>query len=123
MKKRNQVCNYNNLINRRQAISKIAAVSAGLGVAVVAAGISGYLAGTQTAPARTVERIVTVPGAEKTVTVERTFEKTVTLTTASPTVSPTKPAERFEGVKLTYLGLAGPPADGVKVLAPQCLVA
>ena len=39
MKKRSQARNYNNFINRRQAISKIAAVSAGLGVAVVAAGI------------------------------------------------------------------------------------
>jgi multiple sugar transport system substrate-binding protein len=119
MKKKNQVRNYNNLINRRQAISKIAAVSAGLGVAVVAAGIGGYLAGTQTAPARTVEKTVTVPGAEKTVIVERTVEKTVTLSTTSPTVSPTKPAERFEGVKLSYISMSGPPADGVKVLAPK----
>ena len=46
MKKRSQVYNHNNPINRRQAISKIASVSAGLGVAVVAAGIGGYLAGT-----------------------------------------------------------------------------
>jgi len=67
------------IINRREAISKLAAVSTGLGIAVIAAGVGGYLVGTQTAPEKTVERTVTAPAAEKTVTVERTIEKTVTM--------------------------------------------
>jgi hypothetical protein len=80
-------------ITRREAISKLTAVSAGLGVAVVVAGVGGYLAGSQAAPARTVERTVTAPGAERTVTVEKTIEKTVTVTgPATITTPPTTPA-------------------------------
>jgi multiple sugar transport system substrate-binding protein len=83
-------------ISRRAAISKLTAVSAGLGVAVVVAGVGGYLAGSQAAPARTVERTVTAPAAERTVTVEKTIEKTVTITgpatiTTPPTTITTTP--------------------------------
>jgi len=57
---------YGARVSRREAISKI---SAGLGAAVVVAGVGGYLAGNLSAPAKIVERTVTVAGAEKTVTV------------------------------------------------------
>jgi len=73
------------ILNRREAISKLAAVSAGLGVAVVAAGVAGYLAGTQMAPTKPVER---------TVTIERTIEHTVTKTETLATTVATPPATR-----------------------------
>jgi len=99
--------NASKVINRREAISKLAAVSTGLGIAVIAAGVGGYLAGTQTAPVKTVERTVTAPVAEKTVTVERTIEKTVTATgtpvTTSVTTSPAMPVEELVLSKLKEL--------------------
>ncbi|MEM2374163.1 MAG: extracellular solute-binding protein [Thermoproteota archaeon] len=80
------------LLDRRKAISKIAAVSAGLGVAIICAGVGGFLAGSQTAPIRERTITVTSTAAEKTVTLEKTVtvEKTVTL---SPGVAPTTPVE------------------------------
>jgi multiple sugar transport system substrate-binding protein len=99
--------NASKVINRREAISKLAAVSTGLGIAVIAAGVGGYLAGTQTAPVKTVERTVTAPATEKTVTVERTIEKTVTATgtpvTTSVTTSPAMPVEELVLSKLKEL--------------------
>lgn len=91
----------NKKLNRRQAISKLGAVSAGLGVAVVVAGVGGYLAGSQVAPVRTVERTVTAPGVEKTVTVEKIVEKTVTVT--GPTTITTLMGEEYILSKLKEL--------------------
>jgi ABC-type glycerol-3-phosphate transport system substrate-binding protein len=88
-------------ISRRAAISKLTAVSAGLGVAVVVAGVGGYLAGSQAAPARTVERTVTAPAAERTVTVEKTIEKTVTITGPATKPTITWPPWKPEPVKPT----------------------
>jgi ABC-type glycerol-3-phosphate transport system substrate-binding protein len=87
------------LVNRRQAISKIAAVSAGLGVAVVAAGIGGYLAGTQTAPARTVEKTVTTS----------TALPTTYVTTAASAVKPIEVwwvTEFFPEEQLAFMEIA-----------------
>ena len=91
------------VISRRVAISKLAAISTGLGIAVIAAGVGGYLVGTQTAPEKTIERTVTAPAAEKTVTVERTIEKTVTMTGTPATTTPTVPIEELVLNKLKEL--------------------
>jgi multiple sugar transport system substrate-binding protein len=66
-------------ISRRAAISKLTAVSAGLGVAVVAAGVGGYFAGSLTAAPATVTKTQTV---------------TVTATAPTPPVTPS-PIKKF----------------------------
>lgn len=72
-------------ITRRKALSTAGKVAIGVVAAGIVAGAAGYLAGTSAAPPRT----VTVPGPERTVTVERTVEKTVTVT--GPTIVTTPP--------------------------------
>jgi len=86
------------LTTRRKAISKMAAVSAGLGAAVVVAGAGGYLAGLRSAPERLVERTVTQ-------TVAQTIEKTVTVTQtpAAPAWPPWQPEKTKPEVPLKWV--------------------
>ncbi|MEM4474713.1 MAG: substrate-binding domain-containing protein [Candidatus Bathyarchaeia archaeon] len=81
-------------LSRREALSSAAKVAIGAIIAGVVAGVGGYLAGSQAAPAKTVTERVTVtqPGpaaVERTVTITETLLSTIT--SAAPGVK--KPAE------------------------------
>lgn len=92
-------------VDRRAWLKVVGGTIAGL----IIGGVVGYLGKA----AQVVEKTVT-----STITTTSVVTVTPTVTpTPTPTPSPTK--KRFEGVKLAYVSMSGPPADGVRVFAPM----
>ncbi len=101
-------------VTRRKALATGAKIGIAAGVAAIVAGVGGYFGGLASAPAKEVTK--TVPGPERTVTVEktvaaaeRTITQTVTQTITQTITAPAAPPAkiRFDGVKITVAALAG----------------
>jgi ABC-type glycerol-3-phosphate transport system substrate-binding protein len=94
-------------VGRRDFLKVVAGTVGGL----IVGGVAGYVARAPPAP-----ETVTV-----TQTVPTTVTQTVTTTvaeTVTPTPTVTVAGKRFEGLSISYVSMSGPPADGVRVMAP-----